>query len=36
MELWQLLVVPATGQAARVKMRERASFRLWQKRVTVR
>lgn len=38
MDLWQLLLVQATGQAARVKMKEgeRASFRLWQKGGTVR
>lgn len=33
MELWQFLLVQATGQAARVKIKEgeRVRFRLWQK-----
>ena len=37
-ELWGLILVQAAGQAARVKMKEgeRASFRLWQKRGSVR
>lgn len=32
-ELWQLLLVQATGQTARVTVEEgeRASFRLWQR-----